>query len=106
MCRSHESAIDYGHNDPCIPWRGEFDEDDNPIKAGQLYLPGARVCNHKDCVQSSHINACKPWQALEAERLDISYRTGKKLYWQSLMAQVGIELPKMSDVDANMTKTS
>jgi hypothetical protein len=105
-CRAHESAIDYGHDDPCIPWRGGFDENDNPIKAGQLYLPGVRICNHRDCVQDSHINAPKPWQALEAERFDNSYKTGKKLDWQTLMAQIKIELPEMSDVDAKMTKTS
>jgi hypothetical protein len=106
MCRSHESAIDYGHDDPCIPWRGDFDDYDNPIKAGKSYLPGNRLCGHRDCVQNSHIGLVKPWQALEAERFDTSYKTGKKLDWQTLMAQIQIELPKMSDVDANMTKTS
>ena len=106
MCRSHESAIDYGHDDPCIPWRGEFDQDDNPLKSGQLHMPGNRICGHRDCVQDSHINVAQAWQVLEAERFDTSYRNGRKLDWQTLMAQVGIELPKMSEPADKMTKTS
>lgn len=42
-------------DDVCIPWRGDFDEVDNPLQGGSLYLPGVRVCNHSDCVNPNHI---------------------------------------------------
>jgi len=106
MCRSHESAIDYGHDDPCLPWRGEFDEDDNPIKGTRLYLPGNRICGHRDCVAESHIKTQLPWQVLEAERYDTSYRTGRKQDWTQLTAKLKKELPKMSVPADKITKTS
>lgn len=106
MCRSHESAIDYGHDDPCLPWRGDFDDDDNPIKYGRLHLPGNRLCGHRDCVQNSHIAVSLEWQVLEAERLDVSYRTGAKKDWTQLTAQLKKEKPKMSEASAKLTKTS
>jgi len=106
MCRSHESAIDYGHDDPCTPWRGEFDDNDNPIKGSKLHRPGNRICGHRDCVTESHIYASKPWQALEAERLDRSYLNGRKLEWFQLTAELKKELPKMSVPAGKMTKTS
>jgi hypothetical protein len=60
----------------CRPWRGEVDEDLNPIdRKLRLYLPGVRVCGHKDCVNKEHVIA--PLYDLELERNDISYRTGK-----------------------------
>jgi hypothetical protein len=39
----------------CYPWAGEFDDDDNPMLNGELYLPGERVCRHRDCVSKDHI---------------------------------------------------
>jgi hypothetical protein len=60
----------------CRPWRGEVDEDLNPIdRKLRLYLPGVRVCGHKDCVNKDHI--IQPIPELELERNDISYRTGR-----------------------------
>lgn len=106
MCRSHENSIDYGHDDPCIPWRGDFDEDDNPVKGTRLYLPGNRICGHRDCVAESHISAQHPWQLLEAERYDTSYRTGRKQDWSQLTAKLKTELPKMSVPADKITKTS
>jgi hypothetical protein len=59
----------------CRPWVGELDEDLNPIDAkGRPYLPGARTCGFKDCVNRQHII-----DPLEAERIDISYRTKESL---------------------------
>ena len=54
-CRRTERSIDYGLGKPCIPWMGEFDGNDNPMKFGELYLPGDRTCKHRDCVEQSHI---------------------------------------------------
>lgn len=62
------------NNEICRPWWGELDDDFNPIdKKGKLYLPGPRICGHKDCVSSKHI-----LRDPELERIDISYRTGKR----------------------------
>jgi hypothetical protein len=62
----------------CQPWRGRVDEDLNPIDEHlRPYLPGARTCGHKDCVNRSHVI-----RDYELERLDISYRTGKKTEWE------------------------
>jgi hypothetical protein len=41
--------------DFCRPWHGEFDDNDNPMKNGRYYLPGERVCGHRDCVNKKHI---------------------------------------------------
>ena len=61
----------------CRPWRGEVDENLNPIdKNLKLYLPGVRICGHKDCVNKDHI--ISPINILELERNDISYRTGTR----------------------------
>jgi hypothetical protein len=60
----------------CRPWRGEVDEDLNPVDRNlRLYLPGVRICAHKDCVNKEHI--IKAPSDLELERNDISYRTGR-----------------------------
>jgi hypothetical protein len=69
--------------DICQPWRGRVDEDLNPIDEKlRLYLPGVRSCGHKDCVNRQHV--IKPVSDLDIERLDISYRTGKKMNWEDL----------------------
>lgn len=39
----------------CHPWHGDFDEEDNPMRFGRLYLPGPRSCGHRDCVARAHI---------------------------------------------------
>jgi hypothetical protein len=84
-CRRTETKIDYGHSEPCIPWKGDFDLEDNPMKNGKLYKPGERRCNHKDCVQPAHIMTPISWEELEAERLSIYYRTKRKKNWSQLI---------------------
>jgi hypothetical protein len=44
----------------CLPWHGDFDEQDNPIQDGEMYRPGIRTCGHRDCVRQSHIVRLKP----------------------------------------------
>jgi hypothetical protein len=38
-----------------VPWRGDFDLEDNPMVNGGLLLPGVRLCGHRDCVNPHHI---------------------------------------------------
>jgi hypothetical protein len=53
-CRAKPAkTVKYG-SEVCIPWRGEFDDDDNPIFNGLPYMPGVRHCGHKDCVNGNH----------------------------------------------------
>lgn len=85
QCRRTEAKIDYGLADPCIPWKGDFDLDDNPMKNGELWKPGFRHCNHKDCVQPTHITPALTWEQLEAERHSIFYRTNRRRSWTQLM---------------------
>ena len=62
----------------CRPWRGEVDEDFNPIDRNlKLYLPGLRTCGHKDCVNKEHIVKATVERNIELERYDTSYRTGR-----------------------------
>lgn len=39
----------------CEAWQGDFDEWENPIKDGELFMPGLRTCNHRDCVSVDHV---------------------------------------------------
>jgi hypothetical protein len=74
---------------PCRPWRGEVDDDWNPIDdKGNLYRPGPRSCGNKDCVNAKHIIKTFTMEELESERLDISYRTGKKFDLVRVMREV------------------
>ena len=42
----------------CTPHQGSLDADLNPIdETGKLVLPGYRLCEHKDCVNPTHIVA-------------------------------------------------
>lgn len=56
-CRTRPAkSISYGLEQPCKPWAGAFDENDNPLDHhGNLWLPGSRICKHSDCVQLYHI---------------------------------------------------
>lgn len=91
--RTSERKIDYGFPEPCVPWAGDFDLDDNPMKNGKLYRPGPRICGHKDCIQKSHIadfvstRETKPatQEDLIAEQFSIFYRTGKSMDYSELM---------------------
>jgi hypothetical protein len=54
-CRMRPAkTISYGFGKPCKPWGGEFDRDDNPLLDGELFMPGERICGHKDCVEVEH----------------------------------------------------
>jgi hypothetical protein len=48
-----QKTISYG-NEICIPHRGDFDELDQPMLNGELFLPGQRTCGHADCVNPNH----------------------------------------------------
>jgi hypothetical protein len=99
-CRRTERQIDYGLADPCIPWRGEFDLDDNPMLGNKLYMTGERICKHKDCVQQSHLSANqRDWRDLEAERL------GAKS-WSELMNTLKREKTEMSQDMDRIQKTA
>lgn len=40
----------------CISHAGLYDDDDNPLADdGSLYLPGVRLCGHRDCVNPRHL---------------------------------------------------
>jgi hypothetical protein len=73
----------------CRPWRGEVDEDLNPIDRNlRLYLPGVRTCGHRDCVTKDHIITAQQLTELERERNDISYRTGRLSQLQDYMREL------------------
>ena len=75
----------------CRPWRGEVDEDLNPIDGQlRLYLPGIRTCGHRDCVTKDHIIQVAETidRTLELERNDISYRTGRLSELQDYMREL------------------
>jgi len=68
----------------CWPHKGNFDDHDNPLDEKlQPYMPGARTCNHSDCVFPDHVIP-----AIEMEWLDISYRTGQKLTYQETYKKI------------------
>ena len=54
-CRMRPAlSIQYGAS-RCVPWRGDFDGEDNPMVHGDLFMPGIRSCGHRDCVNGLHI---------------------------------------------------
>ena len=76
-CRNGRATELKYNGQVCRPWRGEVDEDFNPIDHKlRLYLPGVRICGHKDCVNKEHI--IRSDYSLELERNDLSYRTGRR----------------------------
>lgn len=102
-CRkTEERKIDYGLPEPCIPWNGDFDMDDNPMKNGRHYRPGPRICGHKDCIQKTHIadfvssRETKPVteEDLIAEQFSTYYRNKKHQSYSQLMARLEREKPK------------
>lgn len=89
-CRNGKAnEIKYG-DIVCRPWRGEVDEDLNPIDSKlRLYLPGVRTCGHKDCVTKDHvIPSVVVDRTLELEQNDISYRTGRLSELQDFMKEL------------------
>lgn len=71
----------------CLPWHGDIDLDTmQPLKAnGQPHMPGIRTCGHLDCCNRRHVIS---FEALEAERHDLSYRTGQRRDFTQLLAAV------------------
>ena len=49
-----KEKIVYG-DEVCLPWSGDFDPDNRPMMNGELYLPGLRLCKHRDCTNVNHI---------------------------------------------------
>jgi len=47
----------------CVPWHGDFDADERPVKNGRLHRPGERICGNSDCVCSTHIMAAEKFEA-------------------------------------------
>lgn len=47
-------SIRYG-SARCLPWRGDFSLLDEPLLRGVLFLPGVRLCGHRDCVNPNHV---------------------------------------------------
>ena len=55
MALQAQRVIQYGVL-RCEPHRGRVNDDLEPIDdAGELVLPGIRVCGHKDCVNPKHV---------------------------------------------------
>lgn len=76
-----------GVKSECNPWAGDIDLDTlQPLKRdGSPHMPGIRTCGHADCVNRNHIINMAD---LEAERHDISYRTGDRRGYFELLAAV------------------
>ena len=63
----------------CVPYVGEVNEQWQPINAvGDLYLPGERICGHKDCVNTKHILKPEPKVYSEIDLLLSSVEVRKK----------------------------
>ena len=74
-----------GFKGECNPWSGDIDLDTmQPLKRdGSPHMPGIRTCGHADCVNRNHVINMA---TLEAERHDISYRTGTRRNYFELLA--------------------
>ena len=74
----------------CKPWAGDFDLDTlAPIKDGFEFMPGERLCGHKDCVEPTHvIGNTDAQKKLIAEQHDISYRTKRKKNYDQLVKAI------------------
>jgi hypothetical protein len=54
----------------CHPYTGEVNESWQPIDGvGDLYLPGARICGHSDCVNEKHIQKPEVKTISEIDRI-------------------------------------
>lgn len=89
-CRGHKSNELKYDGEVCRPWRGEVDEELNPIdRKLRLYLPGVRTCGHRDCVSKQHIIPPTPKDfSLELERNDLSYRTGRRSELKDFLREI------------------
>jgi hypothetical protein len=86
-CRAKPTYEIKYDGDKCRPWSGRVDEDFNPVDQKlRLYLPGVRVCGHKDCVNKEHI--IRSDYSLELERNDLSYRTGTRSKMEDFLKEI------------------
>jgi hypothetical protein len=44
----------------CEAWQGDFDDNDNPLLNGLLFMPGTRTCGHRDCINVAHVEGALP----------------------------------------------
>ena len=89
-CRARPATVVKTEFGECMPHQGDFDDYDNPLDAnGELFRPGFRKCFKSDCVNPEHI-----FGAAEAERNDLSYRTGVKLSVKDLWDKIAGERVK------------
>ena len=88
-CRNGQANEIKYNGTVCRPWRGEVDEDFNPIDRNlKLYLPGLRTCGHKDCVNKEHIVKATVERDIELERYDTTYRTGRLAELQDYLEEL------------------
>jgi len=62
LCRScrqgKQKVIQYGDL-RCEPHLGKVNDDLDPLDDnGELFMPGVRLCGHRDCVNSKHVSSC------------------------------------------------
>jgi hypothetical protein len=63
----------------CVLWNGELNEDWLPIDdEGQLFMPGHRICDLKDCVNSNHVIAPKTATVSDIDLILMSMEVRKK----------------------------
>lgn len=55
-CRAKPAmVIQYGDL-RCQPWGGDFAKDDvTPVLNGVEFMPGERICGHRDCCNPKHV---------------------------------------------------
>lgn len=54
-CKANRKEKIVYNGDICFPWLGDFDREDRPMLNDELYLPGLRLCKHRDCINVNHI---------------------------------------------------
>lgn len=55
-CRAKPRVIIKYGDSRCQPWQGDFGGDGvTPFFGGAEFLPGVRVCGHKDCCNPNHV---------------------------------------------------
>ena len=69
----------------CVPWRGEFDDFDNPVERGNWVRPGKRVCGHRDCVAVSHIEPLPFLPDRDEVLVSRAWLNGRELSMQDLV---------------------
>ena len=72
----------------CWPWHGYYDDEDNPLTDDfKPYLPGVRICHHRDCVNPEHVEGAvvgvrkrgRPAKPVDEDALFVAELLGRKL---------------------------